>query len=1134
MPFSWPSVKPSHQVLIGAAIGVIALAAAFSFDKWQMYRSQIADAKDEARRSATLLARHTDRAFDGIDAALREVSRLRLDNETVVGDPELAHRFLKAIHGGTPVLKSIGWVNSEGQRTVTSFSPNPPPVDLAEDIAFQGLRAGSPDSPATFVSAPFYSDVLGSTAVFVARRTTASDGRFLGVSYGLLDPTYFSEVFEAANFRGASVVTLSMPDGIILASRPGPQRAYDPTSVVLPFSVETVEETLGVAMDASLRTRLGPQGEEQIVGAALTEDRRFLLSISTPVAVALADFYDELFAGLWRVLFAIGLLLAVACALLIQTRRREALGNQLRESERQFRDFAAASGDWFWETDAEHRITWISMSVKGPIGASPNWHMGKRRRDLCSPHLFSDPRVLDAHEAQLDRHEPFSDFEYPRETADGLLWVRTSGVPVFDPDGTFKGYRGSARDITDFVDAKARLKDATDAIPGGFLLFDDTDRLVYKNAPTQQPTGLAAFETPGETFESMIRRAAYQGMVEEAKEDPEAWIQWRMERHRAANRPSLIHVNGRAIELIERPTSDGGRVLLRFDVTDRELAYEELRQARDAANAANQAKSDFLASMSHELRTPLNAIIGFGEILERLQSRTLSPEQISEYSGYIVSSGRLLLNLVSEVLDLSSVESGHLKVELQSVSVRAIVERAVENVRPLATQRNIDLQVDVPDAAGNVLADSQRAIQVLINLLSNAVKYNKQSGTVLVEAHEEHGQITVKVTDSGPGIDPKKAARLFSPFDRLGAEFGNIEGSGIGLALSKRLVAAMSGRIGYHPAQPTGSTFWISLPTSEEAAVSAALRRIPARLPQGLPDCTVLCVEDNAINMRIVEHLVDGLPGVALLEAATGTEGLNRAQTQRPDVIFLDLNLPDMSGYDVLAGLRADPATSEIPVIALTASAMVEDIQRGEAEGFFRYLTKPLDFDAFIEALAEATGGKLQRDSGRLPAQVFEARETAETVADPVADPAAEPAAEPAPETVAEPAARAADAPDAHLLDLERVDSIRSMIQADIFAALLDQLVEDIERQAEDYGRTVANDDLTVPEKALHSLKGQCLNMGATALGELASRLCEAARRGDRAALEQAHAEFAAVSAATAQSLRADPLASQTRAVSAA
>lgn len=1094
MPFSWPSVKPSYQVLIGAAIGVLALVSSFASDKWLQYNDELKRTEESARRTSELLAQHTARVFDGVDAALREITRIRLEAEAEGLDQQTVHRMLLAVHGGTPVLRSVGWADGAGNRLATTETANPAPLDISYTPGFKILRSvNDPDAP-PYVSRRFFSKALDSEIFFVGQGMADEQGTFTGIVFGTVDPMYFAKVFAAADLGLSAEVTLSRLDGSVLAEYPIRDDPAGPSSKKSVFRVGAVGAGhSGIFASENLN---GPL--DRTVGFATTDDRRFVLTTSVRHADALAGFFDKMIASFWRLVLSVVLLVAIAVALTIQIGKRENVARRLRNSEASFRDFAQASGDWFWETDAEHRMTWISTAVETAVGVPRDWHIGKRRRDMCSINLMSDPSILAAHEALMDRHEPFSDFEYPRETANGVLWIRTSGVPIFDGNGDFVGYRGSARDITDFVDAKARLKDATDALPGGFMLFNDAGELVYKNAPTQQPTGLAAFESVGETFESIIRRSAYGGLVEEAKEDPEAWIRWRLERHRAADRPSLIHVNGRAIELIERPTSDGGRVLLRFDVTDRELAYEELRRARDAANAANQAKSDFLASMSHELRTPLNAIIGFGEILERSSIHVLKTEQISEYSGYIVSSGRLLLNLVSDVLDLSSIESGHTKVDLQSVSACAIISRALDNVRPLATQRAIDLQIVLPDGIGNVLADEQRAIQVLINLLSNAIKYNTHKGFVRVEVLEENGQITFLVTDSGPGIAPEKAARLFSPFDRLGAEFGNIEGTGIGLALSKRLVTAMSGQIGYYPAQPSGSTFWFTLPASEGATVSVSDRRVTNSVPDGLGAFTVLCIEDKPINMRIVEHAVGDVPDLTLLKAGTGTEGLNRAQVNQPDVIFLDLSLPDMSGYDVLTGLRANPDTAGIPVVALTASAMAEDIQRGEKEGFFRYLTKPLDLAAFHATLREALADR----RGPAPSAV---RAPAATAPAPARSPDTE---------------EASLLSDDDLIDTDRLEAIRSLTQPAICDTLLEQLCEDIERQANAYSDIIASDDLPAAERAMHSLKGQCLNMGAVALGEFASQLCQAARIEDRATLEGAREEFTAICSATVTRLK--------------
>ncbi len=1082
MGLSWQIVRPKHQVLIGATVGLLALVSAFAWDKGNQYYEEIARTQENARRNSELLAQHTARVVDGIDSALSEIAHIRGEAEAGQLSAQSIHRMLVAVHGGSPVLKTIGWVDRNGSRLATSDSVMPPALNIAHTTAFRILRSvNDPDAP-PYISEQFYSSILGTNVFFAGRSMADANRAFSGLVYGTVDPLYFAQVFAAADLGRNAVVTLSRLDGAVLArypasADPGAPEAKEP---VFRFGAIGAAGS-GIFTPDNLHGDASP-----IVGFATTEDRRFVLTTSVSQEDALAPFFDELVGSVWRLALVVFLLVAIAAALYIQIDGREAVARRLRYSEARFRDYAEASGDWFWETDADHRMVWMSKAVEQASNASAQWHIGKRRIDMCARELMSTPNTLQEHQAVLDQHLPFSDFEYPRRSPAGIRWIRTSGVPVFDADGTFTGYRGSARDITDFIDAKERLKDATDALPGGFMLFNDADELIYRNAPSQQPTGLGFVEQLGDTFESIVRRSIERGMVEEAREDPEGWLRWRMKRHMAANSTTLVHINGRAIEMVERKTSDGGRVVLRFDVTDREMAYEEIRQARDAANAANKAKSDFLASMSHELRTPLNAIIGFGEILQRVRSRDLSNDQVAEYSEYIVSSGQLLLSLVNDVLDLSSVEAGRMKVSLESINVRSMIERAVESVRPLAQHRSIDLQVDIGPGVGNVRADNQRSVQVLLNLLSNAIKYNKTNGFVRVTVEQDDNQTTILVTDSGPGISALKAARLFSPFERLGAEFGNIEGTGIGLALSKKLATAMSGQIGYLPAEPTGSTFWLSLPRSHDAEVEP--EPVSARAP-ALPDMTdvgaftLLCIEDNPINTRIVEHAVSALPDVTFLQAETGAAGLKRAAETRPDVIVLDLHLPDMTGHEVLSRLLEDPTTRDIPVIALTASAMPPDVAEGMAKGFFRYLTKPMDFELFLNTLKAAVAPGPQTPSGQ--------KEAGSPQTTPAQD-----------KQLDEPAA----APER--IDRQRLSTLRSLTPRDIFVDLVREACAEIERGTATFPQAGREQDLPGLARDLHSLRGVCLNIGASELGGLAGSLEDRARAGDREALTQSAGTF--------------------------
>jgi PAS domain S-box-containing protein len=371
----------------------------------------------------------------------------------------------------------------------------------------------------------------------------------------------------------------------------------------------------------------------------------------------------------------------------------------------------------------------------------------------------------------------------------------------------------------------------------------------------------------------------------------------------------------------------------------------ELLAARDAAEQASRAKTEFLSRMSHELRTPMNAILGFAQLMELERS---APPQVRAYGQEILRAGRHLLQLINEVLDLSAVESGRLPLAIETLRLIDVVAEVDTLVAPLAQQRGIALGVTV-DAELGVRADRLRLKQVLLNLLSNAIKYNRPQGRVTLHAAREGAQVRIAVADTGPGIAEADLPRLFQPFSRLAAG-ERTEGSGIGLSLSQRLAQLMGGAIGVRSTPGEGSEFWITLPAagvdeaSPETARTGAGRR------------KLLYVEDNPVNVALVEQILARSARWELLVAPTADIGLDLARAHQPALVVIDLNLPDMNGYQLLAQLRADPHTCTLPVAALTAHATDHDAQRVRAAGFDAYLAKPLnlrEFDAMIARLAD-------------------------------------------------------------------------------------------------------------------------------------------------------------------------------------
>ena len=384
------------------------------------------------------------------------------------------------------------------------------------------------------------------------------------------------------------------------------------------------------------------------------------------------------------------------------------------------------------------------------------------------------------------------------------------------------------------------------------------------------------------------------------------------------------------------------------DVTERKQAETDLREARDTAERASRAKSDFLSRMSHELRTPMNAILGFEQLLEFHQDHPLDPVQRDNVQE-ILRAGRHLLELINEVLDLARVESGRTDLVLKPVALAPIIEATLAQIRPLAEQRHISIEATTENYIFN--ADPLRLRQVLLNLLSNAAKYNRDNGSIRVTCAPAHdGWARLAVHDTGRGISAEGLARLFQPFERLENAYDAIEGTGIGLALSKRLVEAMGGRIGVDSVAGEGSTFWVQLPLSTATVVAASVDANKA-MPDLSTVRTLLYMEDDPANLRLMQRIISTHSGWKLLDAHNAELGLELAFVHRPDLILMDINLPGMSGFDALQRLRAHPATCSTPVIAITANAMPRDIERGRAAGFSDYLTKPLDVPQFLNVI---------------------------------------------------------------------------------------------------------------------------------------------------------------------------------------
>jgi PAS domain S-box-containing protein len=499
--------------------------------------------------------------------------------------------------------------------------------------------------------------------------------------------------------------------------------------------------------------------------------------------------------------------------------------------------------------------------------------------------------------------------------------------------------------------ANAYLVSAVDAIQDAFAVLDEEDRIVMLNSASRQLlSGPVGGGVVGRRFEDVLRDSLVAGAFDFSDDSREALFQRWMAYHREPHGWLEVRTGrGRHLRVMSRKTPEHGTVCLMTDVTDDVLREAELRKA-------SAAKSEFLSSMSHELRTPLNAVLGFAQLLEHDRKQPLTDRQ-RERLQHVLRGGEHLLRLIDDVLDLSRIEAGRVTMSCEPVSLPEVVRDVVTTLGPMASRAQITLAVAPPPAElPPVYADRTRLSQILMNYGSNAIKYGKPGGRATFEAALLGDRARITVVDDGIGIPADQRSKLFEPFQRAGQETGPIEGTGIGLVISKRLAELMQGRVGFGSEVGVGSRFWVEVPAHRAAALddTAAQRRLaPSALTTGDVRWKVAYVEDNPSNVAFMRELLEDLTTIELLVASSAEVGLELIRAQRPAVVIMDINLPGMSGFDAARQLRGWPETRDIPVVGLSAAAFVRDTARAREDGFYRYLTKPVKVVELLGVLEE-------------------------------------------------------------------------------------------------------------------------------------------------------------------------------------
>ncbi|MBT4590147.1 MAG: PAS domain S-box protein [Rhodospirillaceae bacterium] len=638
----------------------------------------------------------------------------------------------------------------------------------------------------------------------------------------------------------------------------------------------------------------------------------------------------------------------------------------LRESENRLHLITDAMPAMIAYHDQDLRFQFANKNFE-TIGLDSEEIIGKRIQDVFPPETTAAiwPYIQKTLAGEPVNYDNF----FPGE--DGTdVYTQVSLIPDFDDAGDVQGLFVLSLDITERKIAQAEMEKNKAAL--------DTAQSIAKIGSWEGKFATQTFEWSDEhyrifgvkpntvelTFDwflSMVHpddRERMRALSHEiSATDTHHTIDFRIIRPDGSER--FIH--GVVEALFDQQQNLIGMRGTSQDITEQKRNEEALEQARREAEFANKAKSEFLSSMSHELRTPMNAILGYAQLLLQTKKDPLQGRQTKQVNQILVS-GQHLLKLINDILDLAKIESGRIAFELSNIDITEPIEECVSLIASLAERNNIEIKLIKPSPSSQLLmADRTRFKQAFLNLLSNAIKYNKPGGSVTISSQlTDDNKIRISVEDTGIGIPEDRHEEIFEPFSRLGAEQKGIEGTGIGLTITKQLVDLMDGKIGFSSTFDVGSIFWIEFlapsgdkaPSTQQPYIDDPVTSISDDLESTV--YKLLYIEDDTSNLHLMEELIDNIQNIDLLSAISAEDGLESARENHPDIIFMDINLPGMSGLEAMAILQDSTETKDIPVIALSAAAMPHDIEKGREAGFYNYLTKPFDISEVLTNVNEA------------------------------------------------------------------------------------------------------------------------------------------------------------------------------------
>jgi len=992
----------AHFPIIAAATTLVVLmVVAAVFNVWTLRERVERETKQSLSKIALVVAEQTSRSFQSVELVLKEVvehvadktsdtpQKFRADAES-----HRVHEILAIRASALPQVTNIILADAEGMLVNTSQSWPTPLLWIADREQFKHVREN--DDGQTFISEPVLSRLDASWTFYVARRINGRDGRFLGAIQAAVKVKSFEEFYQAVSVGEGGSISLVRRDGTLLARYPVDERMIGRRFAMTP------EEAQRHIADDDVALSVGLDGVVRYV--ALKRVSNFPLSISTAVTrdAILASWREDATILLFGAFGAVLGVLMLLYALGRKIRRARLSERMLARQNRKFArsrqlllDAQRVGKLGHWVGDANGDTAVWSPQLFEIAGLPP---AASVRFATMASLIHPDDReqFLSARRRARERREKLiSEHRWVRPDQT-VRWVRLEADPRYDSDGSFLGMFGIAQDISERKQAEEAalasqhlLSDAIESISQGFVLYDKDDRFVAANTHFRAMfPRLSSVMRPGMHFQEIIRAAYQNGILATADTEGmelEPWLSMAVSWHQSTQNSLERHYgDGRWIRMVNYRTSDGGIAGLRTDITEfknieaaleqkvndlelvrnrlesqkRELvqASADLTVAKEAAEAASRAKSDFLAIMSHEIRTPMSGMVG---MIDLLCDTPLTEEQRG-YTALAKESAIGLLGVTNDILDFSKLEAGELKPEAIDFDIEQLIGGATSLMKAKAQERGVELHaVLAPELPKWLIGDPSRIRQVVLNLVTNALKFTEHGFVTVSASHrdlaDDEVELRIEIADSGIGISPEVQAKLFNPFVQADTSVSRkYGGTGLGLAICRQLCAMMGGAIGVRSGYDQGSTFWFVLPVRRGAA-PAAVEEIVEPVVAGDLFLRILVAEDSPIIATLISTLLRKR-GYSVDVVGNGRLAVAAVQHEAYDLVLMDVQMPEMDGISATKAIRGLPGRErDIPIVALTANAFAGQRETYLAAGMDDYVTKPIQPSALFDAIGRCS-----------------------------------------------------------------------------------------------------------------------------------------------------------------------------------